>query len=147
LAACPSGPFKGKKIEFASTTEIEMFFEIAEDFMHRILDFEPGDYLITDESSLWDFTGRDKQELDDIYKKIQEVYDLDVSDIPTGNLLEIFRRIHRRTYGAPSEQISCLQVYTGRVPIDEAKSRSAGPSTGFDRAEAAPNQALKRPGE
>ena len=97
----PSGPFKGKKIEFASTTGIEMFFEIAEDFMQRILDFEPGDYLITDESSLWDFTGRDKQEIDEIHKKIREVYDLDVSDIPTGNLLEIFRRIHRRTYGAP----------------------------------------------
>ena len=96
-----SGPFKGKKIELASTTGIEMFFEIAEDFMQRILDFEPGDYLIIDESSLWDFTGRDTQEIDDLYQKIQEVYDLDVSDLPTGNLLEIFRRIHRRTYGAP----------------------------------------------
>ena len=98
----PSGPFKGKKIELASMTGIEMFFEIAEDFMQRILDFEPGDYLITDESSLWDFTSRDKQEIDDIHKRIQEVYNLDVSDISTGNLLEIFRRIHRRTYGAPS---------------------------------------------
>lgn len=42
----PSGPFKGKKIEFASTTGIEMFFEIAEDFMQRILDFEPGITLL-----------------------------------------------------------------------------------------------------
>jgi len=86
----PGRSFKGKKIEFASTTGIEMFFEIAEDFMQRILDVESWDYLITDESSLWDFTGRDKQEIDDIHKKIQAVYDLDVSDIPTGNLLEIF---------------------------------------------------------
>jgi len=97
----PSGPFKGKKIEFASTTGIEMFFEIAEDFMQRILDFEPGEYLITDESSLWDFTGLDELEIADIHEKIREVYDLDVSDLSTGNLLEIFRRIHRKTYGAP----------------------------------------------
>ena len=97
----PSGPFQGKKIEFASTTGIEMFFEIAEDFMQRILDFEPGEYLITDESSLRDFTGLDELAIADIHEKIREVYDLDVSDLPTGNLLEIFRRIHRRTYGAP----------------------------------------------
>ena len=98
----PSGPLKGKKIEFASTTGIEMCFDIAEDFMQRILDFEPGDYLISDESSLWDFTGRDTQDIDGLHQKIQEVYDLDVSDIPTGNLLEMFRRIHRRPYGSPS---------------------------------------------
>jgi hypothetical protein len=97
----PSGPFKGTKIRFASTTGIEMFLEIADDFMERIFDFAPGEYLITDESSLWDFTGVEDMEVTDMYKKIREVYDLDVSDIPSGNLLEIFRRIHRSTYGAP----------------------------------------------
>jgi hypothetical protein len=40
----PSGPFKGKKIQFAPTTGIDMFVEIAEDFMRRILAFEPGEY-------------------------------------------------------------------------------------------------------
>jgi hypothetical protein len=97
----PSGPFKGKKIEFASTTGIDMFWEIAEEFMERIFHFAPGEYLITDESSLWDFTGVDDMEIPNMYEKIQEVYDLDVSDIPSGNLLEIFLRIHRKTYGAP----------------------------------------------
>jgi len=97
----PSGPFKGKKIQFAPTTGIDMFLEIAEDFMRRIFAFEPGEYLITDESSLFDFTGVEEMELSDIHQKIQEVYDLDVSDIPSGNLLEIFMRLHRRTYGAP----------------------------------------------
>jgi hypothetical protein len=97
----PSGPFKGKKIQFAPTTGIDMFLEIAEDFMRRIFAFEPGKYLVTDESSLFDFTGVEEMELSDIQQKIQEVYDLDVSDIPSGNLLEIFMRLHRRTYGAP----------------------------------------------
>lgn len=97
----PSGPFKGKKIELAPTTGIDMFWDIAEDFMSRIFDFAPGEYLITDESSLFDFTGLDEMEITDIHKKIREVYDLDVSDIRSGNLLEIFMRIHRRKYGSP----------------------------------------------
>jgi hypothetical protein len=97
----PSGPFKGKKVQFAPTTGIDMFLEIAEDFMRRIFAFEPGEYLVTDESSLFDFTGVEEMELSNIHQKIQEVYDLDVSDIPSGNLLEIFMRLHRRTYGAP----------------------------------------------
>ena len=97
----PSGPFKGKKVQFAPTTGIDMFLEIAEDFMRRIFAFEPGEYLVTDESSLFDFTGVEEMELSAIHQKIQEVYDLDVSDIPSGNLLEIFMRLHRRTYGAP----------------------------------------------
>lgn len=69
--------------------------------MRRILEFEPGEYLITDESSLFDFTGLDEMELPDIHQKIWEVYAVDVADIPSGNLLEIFMRLHRSTYGAP----------------------------------------------
>lgn len=73
-----------------------------DNFMRRIFDFEPGEYLITDESSLFDFTGLDGMEVTDIHKKIQEIYNLDASDIQYGNLLEIFRRIHYRKYGPPS---------------------------------------------
>ena len=97
-----SGPFKGKRIEFAPTTDVDMFSEIAEDFMKRIFNFEPGEYLITDEPSLADFTDLGETELSDIQKKIWNVYDLDVSDIGSGNLLEIFTRIHQREYGAKS---------------------------------------------
>ena len=92
----PSGPFKGKKIEFAPTTGVDRFWDIAEDFMRRIFGFESGDYLITDESSLFDFTGVDDMEIADIHKQIRDVYGLDVSDIESGNLLEVFRRIHDR---------------------------------------------------
>ena len=91
------GPFKGKRIEFAPTTRMDQFWEIAEDFMRQIFGFEPGQYLITDESSLFDFTGLDGMEITDLHKKLQDVYELDVSDIPSGNLLEIFTRMHHRT--------------------------------------------------
>ncbi len=92
----PSGPFKGKKIEFASTTGVNMFAEISEEFMKKIFDFKSGEYLITDESSLYDFTGVDEMKLTDIQNKIRDAYDVDVSDIQSGNLLEIFMRIHNR---------------------------------------------------
>ena len=51
------GPFKGKRIEMASTAGIEMFDDIAEDFMSNIFDLKAGQYLITDESSILDFVG------------------------------------------------------------------------------------------
>jgi hypothetical protein len=95
-----SGPFKGKKIEFAPTTGVDKFRAISEDFIKRIFGFEPGEYLISDESSLYDFTGLDDMELSDIDKKIQEIYDIDVSKIKSRNLLEIFKRIRDRKSGA-----------------------------------------------
>ncbi len=96
------GPFKGKKIEFAPTTGVDMFLKISDKFMKKIFDFAPGQYLISDESSLHDFTGLNEWDLTDIQKKIRDVYDLDISDIESGNLLEIFKRIHNILYGAPS---------------------------------------------
>ncbi len=98
----PSGPFKGKKIEYAPSTGVDMFLNISEDFMKKIFNFEPDEYLISDESSLFDFTGLDEMELTDIQKRIRDVYDLDVSDIASGNLLEIFMRIHHSKFTAPS---------------------------------------------
>ncbi len=95
-----SGPFKGKKIEFAPTTGVDMFLKISDEFMRMIFDFAPGEYLISDESSLHDFIGLDEMEPSDIQKRIQDGYDIDVSDIRSGNLLDIFKRIHNKNYGA-----------------------------------------------
>jgi len=95
----PSGPFKGKRIDLAPTDELDMFRSLAEEFMQEIFCMEPRSYLITDESSLRDFQGVDDLELVDIHRKIRDVYDVDVSDIVSGNLVEVFARIHRHTYG------------------------------------------------
>jgi hypothetical protein len=107
------GPFKGKRVEFASTAGIERFEDIAEDFMLDIFGFEAGHYLITDLSSLHDFVGVDGMELVDILMRIREVYGLEVADLPSGNLLEIFRRLReqqvdsaQREGGTPSSGVS-----------------------------------------
>jgi len=90
------GPFKGKRVEFASTTGVETLENIADDFMLNIFGFEPGHYLITDLSSLHDFVGVDDMELVEILARTMEVYGLDVADPPSGNLLEIFRRLREQ---------------------------------------------------
>jgi len=95
-----NGPFKGKRIEFAPTTGVDKLHEISEEFMNKIFGLEPREYLISDESSLYDFTSLEEMELSDIHKKIHEVYYIDVSDIKFANLLEIFRRIHGTKGGA-----------------------------------------------
>ena len=95
----PRGPFKGKRIEFAPTDELDMFRTLADEFMEQIFCMEPGSYLITDESSLRDFQGVEDMELRDIHDKIREVYGVDVSDTVSGNLVEIFARIHKHMYG------------------------------------------------
>jgi hypothetical protein len=93
------GPLKGRRVEFASTDGIQAFEEIAEAFMLEIFGFEPGHYLITDLSSLHDFVGVDDMEIRDILARIRAIYGLDVADLPNGNLLEIFRRLHDQLAG------------------------------------------------
>ena len=94
-----SGPFKGKRIELAPTDQLEMFRSLADEFMESIFCMGPGSYLITDESSLRDFKGVEELELPDIHRRIRDVYGIDVSDIVSGNLVEVFARIHKHTYG------------------------------------------------
>lgn len=88
----PSGPFKGMKIECAPTSGVDMYQTIAEDFMKRILELDREECLITDESSIFDFVDFSEAEL---RRRIRQAYNLDISEIKSGNLLEIFQRIHR----------------------------------------------------
>jgi hypothetical protein len=78
-----------KPIEFASTQKIGRFAEIEADFLRNILDLEWA--FLSDESSLWDFSQGDA--LDELYRRIEERYGVDVSDVEGGNLAKIFERI------------------------------------------------------
>lgn len=91
-----SGPFKGKKIELASTSRVEAVSAICEEFMERIFEFALGDYLITDESRLRDFADVFEPDIEAICDRIRAEYGMDVSHIKSGNLLEIFEEIRRR---------------------------------------------------
>lgn len=76
-------------IAFASQTQVHAHTELAEDFIHRVLQLEEA--WISDESSLWDFHFEETNEA--LLAKIQEVYGVDVSDIESARLREILERI------------------------------------------------------
>jgi len=60
-----------------------------DDFIHRVLDLPWA--FISDQSSLWDFHADGNNDV--LIAKIRDIYDVDVSDIETGNIAEILERI------------------------------------------------------
>jgi hypothetical protein len=97
-ATRPSLPRPGTRvpIEFAATERVGQHSELATDFIRRVLDLDWA--WISDESSLWDFHGDETNK--SLTDKIERVYGVDVSDVSSGNLADIFDRI--RDYGAIS---------------------------------------------
>jgi hypothetical protein len=87
------GPLKGKKVVWAQTEGVYAMSHVAVIFMKLIFKLDPAGYMITDESRLRDFTDFGSGDVTPIVRKIKRVYGIDVSDVPDGNLLEIFRRI------------------------------------------------------
>jgi len=90
-ATKPTLPRPGSKvpIEFAASERIRLHSELSEDFVKRVLDTEWA--WISDESSLWDF--HDDKTNDRLTENIRSIYGVDVSDIASGNLADIFDRI------------------------------------------------------
>jgi hypothetical protein len=76
-------------IEFAVSNRVSLHPELAKDFFQRILEIDWA--WISDKSSLWGFHGDDTN--DKFVEKIRRIYGVDVSDIATGNLADIFDRI------------------------------------------------------
>jgi len=76
-------------IEFAPRERVNAHSELAQDFIHRVLDLPSA--WISDNSSLWDFHFEETNEA--LLAKIQEVYGVDVSDIESAKLCEILKRI------------------------------------------------------
>ncbi len=90
------GRFAGKKITFASTERIEEFRQLASDFMGQVFDFLPGEYLISDESDLLDFTEMGASDTSEIWIRITEVYGVSLADVESERLVNIFTEITRR---------------------------------------------------
>ena len=90
------GRFAGKKITYASTERIEEFRQLASDFMGQVFDFLPGEYLISDESDLHDFTDMGSSDTSEIWKRITEIYGISVADVESERLVYIFAEITRR---------------------------------------------------
>ncbi len=75
--------------QFASAERVNVHAELAADFIQRVLHLDWA--WISDESSLWDFHHDETN--DALIARIREMYEVDVSDIPSAKLYEILDRI------------------------------------------------------
>ena len=79
-------------IQFAESSIVDADPEIYRKFIVDVLGFDLADpVFISDQSSLLDFEGVNGGI--DLFKRTQEVFGVDVSDITDSNLASIFRRI------------------------------------------------------
>jgi len=92
------GPHAGKEIEFASTSRIEEIQEIADEFMFEIFDYDAGEYLISDESILSDFTEFGTTSMSPIWKRIEDHYGISEKDVTSEKLVDIFLEIQGRRH-------------------------------------------------
>ena len=90
------GRFRGKKVTFASTERIEEFAQLMDDFMEQIFGLEPGEYLITDESDVRDFTEMGSSDSSQIWKRIDKVYGIVSADVRSGRLVDILTEVAQR---------------------------------------------------
>jgi hypothetical protein len=76
-------------VEFASSQRVDANPGLREDFVRRVLQMDWA--FISDESSLWDFHGELSNA--ELQERINDVYGVDVSDIESGNVADILKRI------------------------------------------------------
>jgi hypothetical protein len=91
-----SGTSAGKTVTLSSTDRVEAYSAIAEHFMRAIFDLDPGEYLITDESDLLDFTPIFESDTSDIWRQIAVTYGVAPRDVNSGRLVKIFEAIQNR---------------------------------------------------
>jgi len=76
-------------IEFAPREQVDAHGELVDDFVRRVPGLEWA--WISNGSSLWDFHSDETK--DELQAKIREIYGVDVSDIESGNIVQILDRI------------------------------------------------------
>lgn len=82
-------------IEFATSDRIASLWHIAERFLPDVLDIDPSDVFLSDESTLWDFAFG-QESVAPLVARTREVFGVDISDIEDGNLVQIFTRLDAR---------------------------------------------------
>ena len=89
---------QSKKFEFASTHQIEELDEIANDFMFKLFELMPGEFVISDESKLTDFAEFGSSDTSSIWATINKVYGIDRSYVDSDYLVTLFREIQTRIF-------------------------------------------------
>lgn len=87
------GTFEGKEIEFSTDDRVAAAAPIADDFMFEIFDLDFGEYLITDESALADFTDFGCSDTGPFWNSIRARYAVGPEDVCSDKLVDIFDAI------------------------------------------------------
>lgn len=82
-------------IEFESGDEIDKYWSVTSRIIGEVLGYDPERIFVSDGSSLWDFSEEDN--ILDYQTKIKEIFDIDVSHIESGNLVEISKYINENS--------------------------------------------------
>ena len=90
------GSNKPMKITHAPTSGVESMTHVSTKFMKDIFGLKQGDYYITDEARLIDFTDFGSGDITPIINKIKKAYSIDVSSVSNGNLGGIFKIINEQ---------------------------------------------------
>jgi hypothetical protein len=91
-----SGSFGHRQITVASTTGVERFSPLADEFTATVFHLQPRDFAISDESDLRDFVDLERQDVSREWKKIDRAYRIGRSGVGSDRLLDIFIRISQR---------------------------------------------------
>jgi Domain of unknown function (DUF4111)/Nucleotidyltransferase domain len=78
-------------LAFASSHLIDRYESLAREFLPRVLDLDYDECFISDRSSLWDFHDGDSN--DALYRKISDLYGVDVSDVHDATIAGILEKI------------------------------------------------------
>ena len=92
----PRDTFEGNTVTFAPTDKVDAYPEIAAEFMSDIFELDPGDYLITDEADVLDFTPMDESGTTETWRRIEAAYGISFSEVESGRLARIFEAIANR---------------------------------------------------
>ncbi len=102
-AASESVPRPGTKVPltFASDDRIRQHEALATDFMDRILGLKHEECFVSDQSSLWNF--HEQESNDFLYKRVLDVYGIDISDLEGAIIADILERIAERSCKTPAQ--------------------------------------------
>ena len=86
----------GQRITVAPCEQIERYRDIGEAFMQDVFGLGPGDYLVTDESTLLDFTDWWTSDTALVWAAIEARYGIGRKDVGSEILLHLYAAISRR---------------------------------------------------
>ena len=91
---------KEGKVEFAESDRLERHQALLEDFMLKVFEMKPGNYFLSDDSSLWDMVcygpGRESEK-ERIRIKIFELYGVKILDNPL--MVDVLDQVADKLHG------------------------------------------------